>query len=227
MKILIADDDLLFRTLVSEVLTDAGYEVSPHENGALAWESLQTEGADMAVLDVNMLEMDGVELLNHIRADERFRGMPVLMLTIRSMVDDQVESYNHGADDYLTKPFAFSVLAAKINAVLRRYGAGLGPAARKIREQGLELDPAARTIKLDGKLVSLTRKEFDLLTLMLEKKGRILGIPYMLETVWGYDMATYDNPHTVETHVSSLRKKLGSKLAARLVKVTGHGYKFE
>ena len=120
MKILIADDDLLFRTLVSEVLTDAGYEVSPHENGALAWESLQAEGADMAVLDVNMPEMDGVELLNHIRADERFRAMPVLMLAIRSMVDDQVESYNHGADDYLTKPFANEVLVARMKVLERR-----------------------------------------------------------------------------------------------------------
>ena len=120
MKILIADDDLLFRTLVSEVLSDAGYEVSAHENGALAWESLQAEGADMAVLDVNMPEMDGVELLGHIRADERFRGMPVIMLTIRSMVDDQVESYDHGADDYLTKPFANEVLVARMKVLERR-----------------------------------------------------------------------------------------------------------
>jgi DNA-binding response OmpR family regulator len=75
--------------------------------------------------------------------------------------------------------------------------------------------------------VQLTRKEFDLLTLLLEKKGRVLGVPYLLETVWGYDMANYDNPHTVETHVSSLRKKLGTKLGARIHSVTGHGYKFE
>ena len=120
MKILIADDDLLFRTLVSEVLSEAGYEISAHENGALAWESLQAEGADMAILDVNMPEMDGIELLSHIRKDERFRGMPVLMLTIRSMVDDQVDSYDHGADDYLTKPFANEVLVARIKVLERR-----------------------------------------------------------------------------------------------------------
>ncbi|HNW43437.1 MAG TPA: winged helix-turn-helix domain-containing protein, partial [Elusimicrobiales bacterium] len=97
----------------------------------------------------------------------------------------------------------------------------------KIKEQGLELDPSARTVKIGGKEAALTRKEFDLITLLLEKKGRVLGVPYLLETIWGYDMATYDNPHTVETHISSLRKKLGGKLAARLVSVTGHGYKFE
>jgi DNA-binding response OmpR family regulator len=120
MKILIADDDLLFRTLVSEVLTDAGYEVSAHENGQLAWDALQAEGADLAVLDVNMPEMDGVTLLRHIRADERFSRLPVLMLTIRSMVEDQVDSYDQGADDYLTKPFANEVLVARIKALERR-----------------------------------------------------------------------------------------------------------
>ena len=103
------------------------------------------------------------------------------------------------------KPFAFSVLAAKINAVLRRYSANSGPRSGKIREQGLELDPAVRTVKVGGKPAALTRKEFDLLTLLLEKKGRVLGVPYLLETVWGYDMAAYDNPHTVETH-ESLRR---------------------
>lgn len=120
MKILVADDDLLFRTLVTEVLTDAGYEVSPHENGLLAWEHLQAEGAQLAVLDVNMPEMGGVELLGNIRSDERFKAMPVLMLTIRSMVEDQVSSYDHGADDYLTKPFANEVLVARVKVLERR-----------------------------------------------------------------------------------------------------------
>lgn len=120
MKILIADDDLVFRSLVSEVITDAGYEVSAHENGLLAWESLQAEGADMAVLDINMPEMDGVELLGHIRADPRFVNMPVLLLTIRSFVEDQVSGYDHGADDYLTKPFANEVLVARLKVLERR-----------------------------------------------------------------------------------------------------------
>ena len=120
MKILVADDDLLFRTLVTEVLTDAGYEVAAHENGLLAWEYLQAEGAQLAVLDVNMPEMGGVELLGNIRADDRFKAMPVLMLTIRSMVEDQVSSYDHGADDYLTKPFANEVLVARVKVLERR-----------------------------------------------------------------------------------------------------------
>jgi DNA-binding response OmpR family regulator len=120
MKVLLADDDLLFRTLVTEVLSEAGYEVAAYENGLLAWEGLQAEGADMAVLDVNMPEMDGIQLLGHIRGDARFTALPVLMLTIRSMVDDQVESYDRGADDYLTKPFANEVLVARMKVLERR-----------------------------------------------------------------------------------------------------------
>lgn len=120
MKVLVADDDNTFRTLVIEVLTDAGYEVSAHENGRLAWESLQAEGADLAVLDINMPEMDGIELLGNIRADERFREMPVLLLTIRAFTEDQIQGYEKGADDYLTKPFDNDVLVARVKVLERR-----------------------------------------------------------------------------------------------------------
>jgi len=120
MKVLVADDDDNFRNLVIELLTDAGYKVAAEVNGRLAWERLQAEGADMAVLDVNMPEMDGFELLRHIRGDERFSRMPVLMLTIRAFADDQVEGYDAGADDYLTKPFANDEFQARIKVLERR-----------------------------------------------------------------------------------------------------------
>lgn len=120
MKILVADDDNTFRTLVTEVLSDAGYELSAHENGLLAWNSLQESGADIAVLDINMPEMDGIELLGKIRGDERFRTMPVLLLTIRAFTEDQVQGYDRGADDYLTKPFDNDVLVARVKVLERR-----------------------------------------------------------------------------------------------------------
>ena len=120
MKVLVADDDNTFRSLVLEILTDAGYEVAAEENGRLAWERLQAEGADLAVLDVNMPEMDGFELLGRIRADERFRNMPVLMMTIRASADDQVQGYETGADDYLTKPFNTDVFLARVKVLERR-----------------------------------------------------------------------------------------------------------
>ncbi len=120
MKVLVADDDNTFRTLVTEILSDAGYEISAHENGRLAWENLEAEGADIAVLDINMPEMDGIELLGKIRADERFKSLPVLLLTIRAFTEDQVQGYEHGADDYLTKPFDNDVLVARIKVLERR-----------------------------------------------------------------------------------------------------------
>lgn len=132
MKILIADDDEMFRLLVSEVLSAAGYSVSAHENGRYAWEHLQAEGADLAVLDVNMPEMDGFELLSRIRADERSRALPVLLLTIRAEVADQVSGYDCGADDYLPKPFSKEVLVARVKVLERRIlgrrgGSGVKP----------------------------------------------------------------------------------------------------
>ena len=120
MKILVADDDTIFRKLVVEVLTGAGYEVLAEENGLLAWERLRSEGADLAVLDINMPGMDGFEVLKRIRTDEKFRSMPVLMLTVRAFAEDQVQGYDTGADDYLTKPFDNAVLLARVKVLERR-----------------------------------------------------------------------------------------------------------
>ncbi|HAU90631.1 MAG TPA: hypothetical protein DCW72_10610 [Elusimicrobia bacterium] len=89
------------------------------------------------------------------------------------------------------------------------------------------IDPAGRTVTLAGAVVNLTRKEFDLLMALITEEGRLLSIPYLLETVWGYDPASYNDPHTVGVHVSSLRKKLGAEIGARITSVTGHGYKLE
>ena len=120
MKILVADDNDIFRSLVVEVLTAAGYTTVDEVNGLLAWNRLQAEGADMAILDVNMPQMDGFQLLRNIRADERFKTMPVLMLTIRAFANDQIEGYEGGADDYLTKPFDNDVLLARVKVLERR-----------------------------------------------------------------------------------------------------------
>lgn len=122
MKILIADDDNNFRTLITAVITEGGHTPMPEENGRLAWERLEKEGADMAVLDVNMPEMDGLELLKKIRCSPRHRALPVLMLTIRAFAEDQVSGYDTGADDYLTKPFDNDILLARITALARRAG---------------------------------------------------------------------------------------------------------
>ncbi len=227
-KILLVEDDRKMLDVMRRYLENHGFSVVFTDNGAEGLMLARDSKPDLVVTDVQVPGLDGFALCKALKCSAETAAVPVIIISGDKTSDaDIVSGYDKGADDYLPKPFAFAVLGAKISAVLRRYSASSGTAAIKIKEQGLELDPSARTVKIGGKEAALTRKEFDLITLLLEKKGRVLGVPYLLETIWGYDMATYDNPHTVETHISSLRKKLGGKLAARLVSVTGHGYKFE
>lgn len=120
MRVLIAEDDKVFITLITELLEQAGHIPMPEQNGRLAWERLQREGADMVVTDINMPEMDGFQLLARIRASAGHKAMPVLMLTIRAFAEDQVAGYETGADDYLTKPFDHDVFLARIRALERR-----------------------------------------------------------------------------------------------------------
>jgi DNA-binding response OmpR family regulator len=120
MRVLIAEDDNIFMALITELLEQAGYTPLPEPNGQLAWERLLREGADMVVTDINMPELDGFGLLRNIRNNETYRGLPVLMLTIRQLAEDQVEGYENGADDYLTKPFDHEIFIARIRAMGRR-----------------------------------------------------------------------------------------------------------
>ncbi|HBA61307.1 MAG TPA: DNA-binding response regulator [Elusimicrobia bacterium] len=227
-KILLVDDDRKILEVMRRYLENHGFSVIFTDNGSEALLLTRDSRPDIVVTDVEVPGLDGFGLCKAIKCSAETSDIPVIIISGEKVGDmDLVSGYDRGADDYLTKPFAFPVLTAKINAVLRRYSANRGPHAAKIKEQGLEMDPAGRTVKVDGRPAALTRKEFDLLMLLLERKERVLSVPYLLETVWGYDMATYDNLHTVETHISSLRKKLGRKFAGRLVNVTGHGYKFE
>ncbi len=120
MKILVVDDDEVFRTLVKEVLAQENYEVITANNGFSAWKILQKEKADIAILDVNMPQMSGFELLAKIREDKTFSKMPVIMLTIRAFTEDQIAGYEYGADDYLAKPFDNQILLARIKVLERR-----------------------------------------------------------------------------------------------------------
>ncbi|MBI4347837.1 MAG: response regulator transcription factor [Elusimicrobia bacterium] len=119
-KVLLAEDDPVFRDLVTEILQEAGYEVLAGENGQEAWELLVAKGADLAVLDLNMPILDGLELTKRIRGDDRYKELPILMLTVRAFVEEQIAGYDRGADDYLTKPFDRKMLAARLKVLERR-----------------------------------------------------------------------------------------------------------
>jgi DNA-binding response OmpR family regulator len=170
---------------------------------------------------------DGFAFTRQLKSDRRTAQIPVILMSGHHKSDeDQVEGIDRGADDYLLRPFSHRLLSAKVKAVLRRYAA---PAEleKALKAAGLSLDVQARTVAVNDKQIPLTRKEFDLLTTFLRKKGRVLSVPYLLETVWGYDPAHYNDPHTLQVHLSSLRRKLGAKVAKRIVSVPGLGYRFE
>lgn len=226
-KIILADDDKLVLNSTRRFLEERGFKVAAADNGAEAVALARESKPDLVITDAEMKGLDGFALCRAIKETEGYSRVPVIIISGRKISEDDIlAGYNRGADDYVIKPFSFPVLLAKIKAVLKRYE-GAAEKTEKISRLGLEIDPAGRTVTVKGAVVNLTRKEFDLLMALIIEEGRLLNIPYLLETVWGYDPASYNDPHTVGVHVSSLRKKLGPDLGARITSVTGHGYKFE
>lgn len=124
MRILVAEDDEVFRSLLTTVLSEAGYEVAAAPDGTRAWERLDGEGADLCVFDVDIPGMTGIELLRRLRSDARFCGLPVIMLTVKALVEDQLKGYKAGADEYLPKPVETQVLLARVAALARKAGKG-------------------------------------------------------------------------------------------------------
>ena len=226
-KILVVDDDKAILSLVRKYLSANGYTVVVTDNGSEALMLVRETKPDVILCDVDMPGLDGNAVCRVLKKEATTQAIPVVIMSgARINEPDVLAGFAGGADDYVTKPFSLAVLSARLEAVLRRYKGGAAMAA-KLKKAGIELDPEGRTVKVAGKSVSLTRKEFDLLAALLEKAGRVLSVPYLLQTVWGYDPADYNDPGTVEVHVSHLRKKLGPKLAKLITNLPGHGYKFE
>jgi two-component system phosphate regulon response regulator PhoB len=226
-KILVVDDDKAILALVRKYLTGVGYSVVVTDNGSEGLMLVRESRPDLILVDSEMPGLDGHAVCRVLKKEAATQSIPVMIMSGARISDtDVLSGFSGGADDYVMKPFSLPVLAARLEAVLRRYKT-TAQLSMKLKKSGIELDPAGRTVKIAGKEVSLTRKEFDLLAILLDKAGRALSVPYLLETVWGYDPADYNDPGTVEVHISHLRKKLGPKLAKHITNLTGHGYKFE
>lgn len=226
-KILAVDDEPDSLVVLKQRLENDGFSVVLAKNADEAFQAAVDSKPDVVLSDVAMPGADGFALCRRLKSDARTSSTPVILLSgLHSSEDDQLEGLEGGADDYLPKPYPPRLLSAKIRTLLRRYAAPheLG---ETLAAESIKLDVQARTVEHKGKRIALTRKEFDLLTLFLRKPGRALGVDYLLETVWGYDPADYNDPRTLQVHVSSLRKKLGPKLGKRIISVTGHGYRFD
>ncbi|MBI4678802.1 MAG: response regulator transcription factor [Elusimicrobia bacterium] len=226
-KMLVVDDDPSIIALLRKSLSGAGFSVVSTDNGSEALMLVRESKPDLVLVDAAMPGLDGHAVCRVLKKEAATRSIPVIIMSGSMMEEAHVLSgFAGGADDYVLKPFSLPVLRARIEAVLRRYSVAK-QADEKLKRGGIELDPEARTVKVRGREVSLTRKEFDLLAVLISKPNKVLNINYLLETVWGYDPADYNDPGTVEVHVCHLRKKLGPKLAKRIVNVAGLGYKFE
>ena len=218
MRVLVVDDELEMAALLARGLVGEGYEVDIAPDGIRAITMAAEERYDLAVLDVTMPGMSGFELCRRLR--DQVQGIGIILLTARDAVDDRVRGLDAGADDYLTKPFAFAELAARLRALRRREAHA--PTALEIG--GLAIDLAAQRIAVGELEVRLSRTEFDLLRLLASRPEEVLPRAEILDTIWG--SATYIDPNIVDQYVSYLRKKLDAIAApVRIVTARGVGFR--
>lgn len=227
MKILVVDDEKLLVKGIKFNLENDGYEVVTGSDGMEAVELAASESPDLIVLDLMMPRLDGLEACGKIR---EFSDVPIIMLTAKADDMDKLLGFEHGADDYLTKPFNILELKARIKALLRRSRSGRRqeekPDSRLVCEH-ITLDRDARDAFNDGKLVDLTAKEFDLMELLMRNPNRVYSREALLNAIWGYD--TSSDIRTVDVHIRRLREKLERSPAApeHIMTKWGVGYYFK
>ncbi len=219
-KILIADDEARITDLISDYLTAAGYETVVAGDGNAALEAFQqNKDLSAVILDIMMPGPDGWQVCKEIR---KTSAVPVLMLTARAEEFDQLMGFESGADDYVTKPFSPAVLVKRIEALIRRANGKVVPAEK---QEGLVINKDSYVAYLDGKVLELTLKEFEILVYLTDNKSHVLTRDQILNAVWGYDYE--GDVRTVDSHVARLRIKLGNYGNNHLKTVYGMGYKFE
>lgn len=218
-KILIVDDEARMRKLVKDFLSIKGFQVIEAGDGEEAIELFFSQkDIDLILLDVMMPRMDGWEVLKTIR---KYSRIPILMLTARGEESDELQGFNLGVDEYITKPFSPKILVARVEAILRRSG---GISQDTLEIGGIRIDKTAHQVSVDGVPVDLSYKEFELITYFAENQGIALSREKILNNVWNYDY--FGDARTIDTHVKKLRNKLGDK-GDYIKTIWGMGYKFE
>ena len=219
IQILVVDDESRMRKLVKDFLQREGYSVLEAGDGMEAMDIFYEQKIDLVILDVMMPRMDGWQTCREIRRDST---VPIIMRTARSEERDELQGFELGVDEYISKPFSPKILVARVGALLKRiYGTD---AEEKMEAGGIELDKAAHQVQVDGKSIDLSYKEFELLTYFLENQGIALSREKILNNVWNYDY--FGDARTIDTHVKKLRNKLGDK-GNYIKTIWGMGYKFE
>ena len=217
--ILIVEDERDIAVAIEAYLTNQGYKVSIAGNGIEALEIVESTVIDLAIVDVMMPRMDGWQVCREVRQSSK---VPIIMLTARSEERDELQGFDLGVDEYISKPFSPKILVARVNAILRR--ANVIGESNEINAGGIVIDKAAHQVKIDDKEIELSFKEFELLTYFVENQGIALSREKILNNVWDYDY--FGDARTIDTHVKKLRSKLGEK-GNYIKTIWGMGYKFE
>jgi DNA-binding response OmpR family regulator len=222
-RILIVDDDQRLVRMLQDYLQSAGYLVESRATGKSGFEAAERGRFDLAILDVMLPDLDGLELCRRIRAAS---DLPIVMLTARGDDSDRIVGLELGADDYLPKPFNPRELLARIKAVLRRRRLATVGAPAPLRFGNLEIDRAARQIRLDGEERELTSHQFDLLVALAENAGRVLSRDRLMDIVKGESLEAFDR--SIDVHISRIRAAIEDdpKHPRRIVTVRGAGYIF-
>lgn len=215
--IYVVEDDMAIRNLVTYTLTEKGYEVKSFEDGHSIVEEIRENPCELLLLDLMLPGKDGVSILNEVR---EFSDVPVIILTAKTDEFDRVLGLESGADDYITKPFSILELLSRVKAILRRVKK---EDTDHLNFKNLTINTKKRTVKVDGKLVELTYKEFEMLNLFMNNIGNVITREDFLLKIWGYDYQ--GETRTVDVHIASLRSKLNSA-GKYITTVRNLGYKF-
>ena len=219
-SILVVDDEIRMRKLIKDFLVAKGYSILEAEDGEKALEVFEENKnkINLVLLDVMMPKLDGWSVLRQIRQESK---VPIIMLTARGEEQDELFGFELGVDEYISKPFSPKILVARVEAILKR----TAPDSKEVKDYGgVEIDKEGRTVKVDGKLIELILREYELLTYLVENKDIALSRDKILNNVWNYDY--YGDSRTIDSHIKKIRHKLGKK--GKYIKtIRGVGYKFE
>lgn len=223
-KILIVDDEEHILELIKFNLEKNGFEVVTSDNGEDCIPLLNEHNIDLLILDLMLPGMDGIEVCKEIRKLDM--KLPIIMLTAKSEETDRVLGLEFGADDYITKPFSVRELVARVKAVLRRSDTKGNEKSKILKLKGITIDTEKHEVTIDGKHIDLTLKEFELLKMLIENRGKVLSRNTLLDDIWGFDY--FGETRTVDVHIRHLRKKIGDDETGEYIEtIRGVGYKMK
>ena len=221
LTVLVVDDEARMRKLIKDFLAQKDFNILEAEDGekALKVYNENKSKINLILLDVMMPKLDGWSVLRQIRQENK--ALPIIMLTARSEEQDELFGFELGVDEYIAKPFSPKILVARVESILKRTTSEI----KEIKEyDGIVIDNEGRTVTVDGKLVELSFREYELLKYLLENENIALSRDKILNTVWNYDY--YGDSRTIDSHIKKIRHKLGKK-GKHIQTIRGIGYKFE